>query len=699
MTHTRVIANAILGVGLAASVAFAQGGGAKPPVADSSTARRDTLESVIVRATRTPTAPTAAKQTVTREQIQRTAAGQDAPLVLASTPSATVYSEAGGYSGYSYIRLRGIDQTRLNITIDGVPLNDPEDQVLYFSNVPDFMGSIGSVDVGRGVGASTFGTASYAGSLNFQSLPLATTPRSGQVEFTGGSFGTWRTSVQGATGVNASGLAAYGRFTRQGTSGYREHSGNDAWSGFGSAGWFGARDAVKVSGFAGSSGTREAYLAASEAELKENRRVNPLTNQEGDRFHQEMVSLQYTHAFTAALNATVMTYRNSAAGAYDVSFGPSANGQGLDIANYGLAHVWSGATAALTWTSSDVAVAAGATASDYHRDHWLAMRPTLNNRDYTNTGVKRDASGFIKLTWDRGPLRFGADLNLRHADFRYRPSSSAGIASQTVGWSFANPRGGVMWTASPTVSLYATAGRTLREPARGDLFAGADDLNSGNAAGLLPLTRVHPEELNDFEGGIIWRGAIASLTANLFDMEFRNEIAPIGALSQTGSPLRKNVPRSYRRGLELDGSYALDGLGVVTGNIALMKARIAAYVDDAAGNSFLDVPPVATAPLLANVRWDVPLAGPLSLSVAGRYVDRTHLANDDNPVTVTPAYSLVDLAVRYTRGASELRVELNNALDANAYAGGYADSGTRYFYPIATRNVLVTLRLATGGTR
>ena len=121
-------------------------------------------------------------------------------------------------------------------------------------------------------------------------------------------------------------------------------------------------------------------------------------------------------------------------------------------------------------------------------------------------------------------------------------------------WSFANPRVGVTWTASSAWSLFATAGRTLREPARGDLFAGADDLNASNATGLLPLTRVKPEELNDYEAGATWKGASAAVTVNAFAMEFRNEIAAIGALSQTGNPLGKNVLRSWRRGVEVDGT-------------------------------------------------------------------------------------------------------------------------------------------------
>ena len=161
--------------------------------------------------------------------------------------------------------------------------------------------------------------------------------------------------------------------------------------------WFGARDALKLTAFAGNSGTRLAYLAASEADVKADPRVNPLSDQEGDRFHQEMVSAQYSHAFSDRLTATAMAYRNSAAGAYDVSFGMAPGGGGLSIANYGLAHVWYGSTAALTWSARELSLAAGVTATDYHRDHWMAMRPALTSREYTNTGVKRETAAFAKL--------------------------------------------------------------------------------------------------------------------------------------------------------------------------------------------------------------------------------------------------------------------------------------------------------------
>ncbi|MBI1809328.1 MAG: TonB-dependent receptor, partial [Gemmatimonadetes bacterium] len=597
------------------------------------------------------------------------------------------YSEAGGYSGYSYLRLRGIDQTRLNITLDGVPLNDPEDQVLYFSNVPDFLNSMQSVQLQRGVGSSTFGTASYAGSLNAQSLSLATTPRGGELDLTGGSFNTMRASAQYATGVLPGGFAAYARVSKHHTDGYRYHSGNDAQSGFLSAGWFGDRQAVKFTGMAGVSGTRMAYLAAPESILAIDPRTNPLTDHEGDRFHQEMASLQYTRALSDGVTWTVTGYRNSAAGAYDVDFGDGT------IGNYFLAHVWYGAFTALTVREGAWSLDAGAHASDYHREHALAMRPTLNDRAYTNVGHKQEQSAFAKLAWDDGAWRWSADLQVRHAAFRYVPDKNAGIGEASTDWTFVNPKVGVTWRAAPELSLYASYGRTGREPARGDLFAGADDLNSTNAASILPLTRVQPEQVGDLEVGGTWTSGALTVSADLFDMEFHDEIAAIGKLSLTGNPLRQNVDRSYRRGVEGELSWKVSDRVTATANLAVMQARIADYTDESVGVTYHDVEPLMTPPVVSNQRVDIQLSPEFSLSLGGRYVDRARLANDGDARMVTPAAWLADGGLTWQRGLVDVRLQVNNALDARAEAGGYSSGGDRYFYPVAARNLLLTTTL------
>ena len=648
-------------------------------------AKPDTLETMVVRATRAGAAVQTSQSLLDRATIERTQAGQDAPLLLQGLTGVTTTSDAGGYSGYSYLRLRGIDQTRLTISIDGVPLNDPEDQVLYFSNVPDFLNSIQSVRIQRGVGTSGFGTASYGGSLNFESLPIATTPRFGEVQLTGGSYGTARTSVEGASGL-ARGFAAYGRVSAQTTDGYRAHSGNDAYSGFLSAGWFGARDALKLTGFAGRSKTQLAYYAASEADLAIDRRANPMLPDEKDDFHQEMVSLQYTHALGTAALVTATGYRNSAAGNYDVAVGE-------ELWNFNLAHAWYGLLTTISWTGPDLAVSAGAHVSTYERDHYLFIRPDLSSRVYDNTGAKQEQSGFVKATWQLGAVDLTGDLQLRRAAFQYHPTPGSTFGEPAIDWVFLNPKVGATWRAAPGVVAQVSVGRTSREPTRSDMFAGADDVDDALAPDVLPLDRVKPESVTDMEAGVRWSGRRVEIRVNGFVMQFHDEIAPIGTLAITGSPLRKNVDRSHRTGIEFDGIWRPGASVTLTGNAMVMRARIEEYTDDASGVTYTDVPPLLSPSLIANLegRWQASRV--LELGAALRHVGQSQLANDGSATQVLPAATLVDLRASVEVGHVEIRGQALNLFDANAYASGYTDGTTRYLFPVAERTLLTTLVL------
>jgi iron complex outermembrane receptor protein len=648
-------------------------------------AGRDTLEAVVIRATRDGGAAPTSQTALDRAAIERTYVGQDAPLALQGATGVTASSDAGAFSGYSAIRLRGLDQTRLAISVDGVPLNDPEDQVLYFSNVPDFMNSMQSVRIQRGVGASAFGTAAIAGSLSFESLPIAATPRFAEAQVTGGSWGTGRVSLEGATGLHG-GFAAYGRLSGQGTDGYRDHSGNRARSGFLSAGWFGARDAVRFTGFAGRSRMQLAYYAPSEAELAIDPRTNPMSPLERDDFHQEMASLQYTRLLGERLTLTTTAYRNSAGGNYDVAVAP-------DLWNFNLDHAWQGLLSALSWSGRGVEVSAGAHVSSYHREHYLKVRPDLTTRVYDNTGFKQEQSAFAKATWTRGAFEWHGDLQVRRAAFRYQPTAGSGFGEPSIDWVFVNPKIGVTWRARPALALYASLGRAGREPTRSDLFAGADDLDAAAAATLLPLDQVRPERLTDLEVGARATRGDVDVSANVFVMRFHDEIAPIGAISITGSPLRRNVDRSSRSGLELEGTWRARPTLTLSGNAMWMRARIAEYRDEPGGITYRDVPPLLSPAILANAQVAWRPVGRTELFGGLRRVGRSFLANDGNAALTTPAFTLVDAGFSLPVGRQSVRLQAQNLFSAVAYANGYTDGVTRYLFPVAPRTLLATVSL------
>jgi iron complex outermembrane receptor protein len=658
--------------------------------------RRDsarTLETVTVNAIRARDAAPVSAKTLDAHEVEQRSFGQDMPLLLQGTPSLTSYSETGNYWGYSYIRMRGIDQSRINLTLDGIPLNDPEDQVLYFTDFPDLANSINSVQVQRGVGTSAPGTASYGGSINFQTVPVVTTPRSAQVQLQGGSFGTARASGEFATGLHR-GFAAYGRVSALQSKGYRRHSGTAGRSAFVSAAWAGERDVVKLTALAGLFEDTLAYVGASTTELAQDRRFNPLRRDELDRFGEQIAALSYTRYLTGGTSASVTAYRTSASGNYDVCISNCDQPQG-DLWNFGLDFVWYGATAAWTIDRAGVRASAGVNANTYARDHSAFARPDLATPLYLNTGHKSDGSAFAKLEYDVGTLTLFGDLQGRRAEFRYSPDVNAAIPGSSIAWSFLNPKAGVTLRVRPSLTFYASYGVNSREPARGDMLAGFDNLDTSNVAFVGPLDRVRPEHARDLELGVKLRRARWSLDANAFAMDFRDEILAVGRLSYIGTPLRTNVRASERRGVELDAEARPWDRVQLALTATAMRARIADYTDDETGLSYHGVEPLLTPRFVTSERVSVDATRSLTVSVVGRSSSRAQLNNTGDPALRLPACITGDASVDWHRGNRGVTLYLNNVTNAQRYGSGHVSAGEARYYVLPPRNVFLLARIGT----
>jgi iron complex outermembrane receptor protein len=656
---------------------------------DSSRAVARKLERVTITAFRAGSAAEGApisQRTINRQEIQQRSFGQEVPLLLQGAPSVTSYAETGNFWGYSYIRLRGIDQSRINLTIDGIPLNDPEDEVLYFADFPDLVSSLESVQIQRGVGTSSAGTASIAGSINFETTPLAAAP-GGNVQIESGSFGTKRASVEYRSGLLSSGLAFYGRISGLESDGYRYHSGVLGRSALVSIGYFGARDVVKIMATGGLLHDTLAYLAVPDTALARDRRINPLQPDELDRFGEQIVSAAYTRELNAESSWSTTLYRISSTGNYDVAIDP-------DLWNYHLDFVWYGFTSAWNWQRNGIRVDAGVNANRYARDHFAFIRPDLVNDIYFNTGHKGDVSGFGKVAYDVGRATLFGDVQVRHADFRYVPDVNADVSPQSISWTFLNPRGGLTYRITSALSAYASYGKMSREPARSDMLAGFDNLDTSNVAFVGPLSQVKPETVHDVESGVNVETGALRFQGDVFSMDFRNEIEPIGALSYQGLPLRKNVRSSYRRGVELDGTYRMAGGFTASANATIMRAKIAEYTDDATGVTYHDVEPLLTPNVTTAQRlsW----AGPrrVTLSLGGRYTGQSQLDNTGNPDMILPASYVMDglLEWRFGSGRHAVALRGENLTNSKRYGSGY--SGDRpYYYVLPPRSVFVTLEL------
>jgi iron complex outermembrane receptor protein len=383
-----------------------------------------------------------------------------------------------------------------------------------------------------------------------------------------------------------------------------------------------------------------------------------------------------------------------------------------NLQQYGLDGHFVGLVLGATHRAGHLGLNWGAHANDFTRDHFMDV--VGGSRAYVNTGTKNEYNTFLKATWDAGPARLWADAQVRHARFEYRGDQPLG----SVSWTFFNPKAGVRFDPSPSVGLYASVGRMSREPARSDMLNGED-----NATLPYDLGAVEPERVVDAEGGVeVRRGGFVG-RASVYAMEFDNEIALSGELSEIGLPVRRNAGRSHRRGVELDLAWSLSPRWRLLAAAALSRNRIESWtqyydVYDAEGAWVESVPVVhhdveplltPSALLNASVEWNP--SSDLGLLVGGRWVDRAQLDNTGNPGFRTPSFFDLDAQASVSlrrwvkHGEPRVRVQATNLLDDDRlWPSGYsylyfvrdggaqeALEGTRYYYPLATRSVYVTL--------
>ncbi len=646
-----------------------------------------TLERLTITAVRGGADAPIAEVTLDRARLERDYSGQDIPLTLRSAPSVTAYSESGSLLNYSYFRLRGIDQSRINVTLDGVPLNEPEDQQIYFSDFPDLTSSIGSVQVQRGVGTSTYGQAAYGGSINFASKSLLATSRGASVSLGGGSFGTARFSVEGQGGSTDGRLAASGRLSGMRSSGYRDGASSAANSVFLSAGYFGDRDLLKATATTGLERNGQAYEPIPLDELRVNPRFNPLAGV-GDHYRESMVSVNYTRLISQTTSAGVTAYGFDTRGWYDYPSG--APGPAL---RYRSSSRWGGLVLAMHRVSGAVTIDAGAHGMSYAKKHEFDDRPDLQYPGYSNTGHKTEASMFGKVRVELGRAALFGDMQVRTAEFRYEPTVGYGLGESSQRWNFVNPRVGLNFRAGSVLSFFASYGTTGREPTRGDLFAGADDVTPDDAPALLPMDRVRPEYVNDLEAGATITLPRLSATVTLYDMRFRDEIARTGATTPLGYDLRANVGRSYRRGLEVDGSVLLARsleLGF-TGSWA--RARISAYTDESSGTTYRNVAPILTPAFQVSHRITWGPAGAWRLTADGRYQSRTSLAPHGDPELTAPPFFVLDGGVAFDFSGRTLTLQIRNVLNRFALPSGDVSGGEARYFVLAPRSLDVMMRV------
>ena len=645
------------------------------------------LEEIIVWSVRAGDQATVSKTDISHDQIQRIYAGQDLPFVLERlSPSVVSYSESGtGFSNYGQFRLRGIDQTRVNITLNGVPLNDMIDQGVFFSNFTDFSNNVSSAQVQRGVGLSSNGTASFAGSVNFESVSLRDDSPSAELDLVGGSFGTYRLSAALKTGLLANKTAFYSRFNTFGSDGYRYHSGTNSWSWYGSAGYFGKRDLLKVTAFVGRSQNGLAYLPVSLSDIALDPRTNYVNENDRDDFGQWFAQLQHTRILNDGLSLVSSLYSAGAGGDFPAGFTQTdtvyAGGQNppwelqerLVQINYPLRNLHLGLMSYLQWSSRNqrVDISGGLHAYTFGRRNQEAVLPEWRHPYYDERSRKDEFSGFARMAYKAGSLTFRADLQARLVRLLIDPDDTLlpGQADVALNWTFINPRLGLNYELGHRGELFLSYGHSGREPTKIDLFGGFQ-LNSSNLANLVE-GRVRPEYVHDVEAGYRFSRGGLQVQTNAFYMIFRDEIAPIGEFVPEGFiQLRKNMPGSYRRGLELEARWVLPYGFEIRADGTWMQSRIDEYAPDDEQIIYYNVVPALSPEWMLSGDLSCRFLKRFRIGLSARYVGESFLEPTNNPAFIMPGFMLLNTSLGMDFGRHGFELMLNNIFNRQYFTFG-----------------------------
>jgi iron complex outermembrane recepter protein len=642
------------------------------------------IDEITIEGIRSDSKTPISKKILTFKDIDINSYSQELPLLLDRTPNITSSTDGGHNQGYTYFRLRGIDQTRINMTLEGVPLNEPEDQGVYFSNFPDFSNSIKSMEIQRGVGTSSNGVASYGGSINFEALKGTEKPGT-EVQLGYGSFNTKKYSIEHSTGLLKNKTSFYVRVSDFGTDGYKDHSGNSGSSVFVSGNYYGESDIINVILFTGGCYNQMSWFAVDKETIENNPRTNYNTEREYDNFYQSMALVKYKKLINKHNNFTTTLFYNRLDGDWRLenywmlSYRVDNNwndGENLNI--YQLKSNFYGIIYNYNYKTKDLKVNLGINGNIYERTHFMNIEDSveIGNEIYRNTGYKYDLSSYLKVGYDINRLTLFSDLQLRNTMFRY----DGDYTMDNMSWTFFNPKGGLMYNFTNKINVYGFVGNSHREPTRTDIFVGEDE----------PTTHIDikPEEVLDYELGVNLKYNKVVGQFNLYYMDFNNEITLLGALGSNSLPLMTNVENSFRSGVELDLIYKPNDILRFGFNSAYSENKI-----NDGGKLF---EPLYTPKLIFNGNVGInDKEDKYSLRLETKYHSESYI-NWDNTM-VTPSFYVFNAQLKISMEKYSLFLRMNNIFDKLYYTNGYADYSslglTEFYFVNPPRNFMITLKI------
>lgn len=696
------------------------------------------LQQIEIKGTRATKSTPVAYDNLSQEELTRNAYGTDMPSVLALTPSMIATNETGIGIGGTSMRLRGTDATRLNVTINGVSMNNPDSHAMYWYDTPDLISAVGSVQVQRGAGLSTNGTGAFGGSVSMTTAPLSS-EFEGEASLSYGSYNTQKQAVGISSGLMGGHWAVDARLTHIGSDGYIDRGATDLKSYLLQGAYYNGNTVLKLLSFGGKAKTYLTYNGVTKEDMVlYGRRYHdsgqyytsdgPFTLTDGstvayyddqtDNYLQLNNQLLLSHRFNNHWSLSAVAFYTYGYGYYKqykddaslIEYGLTKDyeAEGDLIREKLMRNHLGGVQGVANYTSDRLDLSFGASWSYYTCPHWGELdwvegvsNDKISNRWYDNDVEKHDGNLFARASWQaHDRLRLFADLQYRYVSYK------AWGVNDNYDWTteamqpidvdkeyhFFNPRVGLNWNASERSSFFLSAAIAQKEPTRGDFtdryrFAEADSYPTS-------------EKLYDLELGYTYTAPRLSLGINLYYMYYKDQLVKTGQINDSYDALNINVPDSYRRGVELSMAWRVASWLTASANATFSENKIKNYVDkvvdyalegDVAGaydylvTEMGDTQISYSPNVMASWSLDLHHRG-FAAVLTGRYVGEQYFTNFENDAMKLDSYCVSDLDLSYTfstRRAKSVRIGatiynlFNTSYESNGYGWSEAYEGER----------------------
>ena len=689
---------------------------------------KQNLDEVIIQSVRVKYSSPITHSNVSKSDLSSKNLGQDLPVLLTFLPSIVTTSDAGAGIGYTGIRIRGVSAQSTNITINGIPFNDPESHGTYWVNLPDFTSSVENLQVQRGVGTSTNGSGAFGASINILTDAISKNPFA-EISNSVGSYNTLKHTVKFSTGQLNDSFELSGRLSKIDSDGYIDRAYSDLKSYFLQAAYSKGNTLIKALTFGGHEKTYQSWYGVSKEELLENRRQNPYTYEnEIDNYKQDHYQFHWNQKLNQRWSTNLglnYTYGRGYFEQYREDDSIDTYG-GILVSDLDQQGNKTGTTdlirrrwldnnfyvfnASANYKTSKLDLMFNSSYSTYSGDHYgeviwarnFSENSSVRDRYYDGNGKKTDLSIFAKASYLlNDKLEFYGDLQLRKLNYK-----TSGITSDLVNmlidqsYSFFNPKFGLSFTLSPISMLYGSFSRANREPSRSDYESNIN---------------IKPEQLNDFEFGWRFRKNGLKLNLNAYYMLYNEQLVLTGELDDVGTPIRTNSGSSYRKGIELEAGLKLSEDFLINSNLTLSSNKNKQILSNFDGEIFnFGKTNISFSPdIIASNSIVFSPNDNLMISFLSKYVGKQYMGNTDAVNSILDSYFVNKINFSYTINSNHIFDEIiisglvNNILNkeyvSNGYYYTYEDTWSNPgqvktldgagYYPQAERNFLIGLTL------